>query len=293
MGAGVLVMVQGESLVGGNAELTRCMEDWGYRGQPGGGILKDAVCMWQKAYEIEIDAHCRQIHGQPLNINGNIGPASARVFNGRFCNVSDFAATEEARWPDECVNEIMVAWNFDTLPGATKEETDAAWESLSQYEQLFFLSCPRRPDLYGDARINAKLQRLPGSTLANSNLANNNCGYRVRQNYDSTTSWSSRILRIGTIRHEVGHAFGLVHTPRDRKSVMYPQMAGQWELNQTDINQMVLRGYKRRTEPPPGPEPDPPGPDGPKVTATVRVGSSTYELAQENGGGGGNPFWPV
>lgn len=286
--------VSGESLVGGEKELTRCMEAWGYRDRAG-GLLKDAVTIYQSVYRVEIDAHCRQIHGEPLHVDGDIGLGTARVINGRFCDVSDFQTTEEARWPDDCVNEITVAWNFESLPGATKEETDEAWDFLAQYERLFEMRCPRRPDLYGSARVNAKMQRLPGPTLANSNLANNNCGYQVRQNYDSTISWRSKKLRDGVIGHEFGHAVGMRHTPQDRNSLLYPSANGQVLLNDTDIAQLIQLGYKRRTEPLPPPPPDPPPPGGPRVSAIVRIDGRQYELVQANGDGGDNdnPFWPT
>jgi len=281
-------VVQGESLVGGEAALAERMEDWGYRDRAG-GLLEDAITIYQSVYSVEIDAHCRQIHGQPLNVDGKIGPATARVINGRFCNVSDFEATEEARWPDECVNLITVAWNFDALPGATKEETVEAWDFLAQYERLFEMRCPRRPDLYGSARVNAKLQRLPGPTLANSNLANNSCGYRVSQNYDSTISWKSKKLRDGVIGHEFGHAVGMRHTPQDRNSLLYPSANGQVLLNDTDIAQLIRLGYKRRTEP----VPPPPDPEGPVVTAVVKVDGMSFELKQLNGGKDGGVWsWP-
>lgn len=280
---------QGESLVGGESLLHQLMEIWGYS-EAANGTLRDAVKLYQKTYKVEIDAHCRQIHGRESNPDGNIGPATARVINGRFCSVSDFpdAAIEEARWPDQCVQDITVSWNFERFPGASKEETDTAWKSLSTYQDLFNLRMPLRPFNYPRTRIYASLKALPGSTLAWSYLANNSCGFRAQQAYDSTVSWSSKSLRIGTVRHEVGHALGMNHTSRDPNSVMYPSMRGQWKLNETDIKNMLARGYKRRTDSPP-----PDSPNGHVVTATVTVDGKVYELEEKNGNGnGGGGWWP-
>lgn len=278
-------MVQGESLVGGGVALAERMEDWGYRDKAG-GLLVDAVTLYQATYKAEIDAYARKIHGRDSQPDGDIGPATALVIHSRFCNVPDFANAEEARWPDKCVNEISVSWNFDKLPGTTAAETTATWDSLSTYEELFDLRMPRRPGDYPNTRIYAALKALPGSTLAWSFLANNSCGFKAQQAYDSTVSWSSKVLRTGTIRHEVGHALGMRHTPQDRSSVMYPSMRGQWELNATDIRQLERLGYKRRT----APIPPPPNPEGPVVSVIVKVDDKTFEFETKNGGGNGG-WW--
>lgn len=92
-------MIQGEELVGGSAALQQRMADWGYSEQT--GSIKDAVELYQKIYKVEIDGHSQQIHGRPVEPDGDIGPATARVIHGRFCNVPDsFGGPEEARWPD-------------------------------------------------------------------------------------------------------------------------------------------------------------------------------------------------
>jgi len=280
-------MVLGESLVGGPVALADRMDAWGYM-QEAGGSLEEAVALYQRTYKLHLDYLSRHLHGRDLNADGVIGPATAEVIHGRHCNVPDFANKEEARWPDQCVNEITVSWNFDNMPETSKEQTDEVWNSLSTYEELFQLMMPRRPTEYPQTRIYAALKALPGSTLAWSFLANNNCGFRAQQAYDSTISWSSKILRTGTIRHEVGHALGMNHTPQDPNSVMYPSMRGQWELNATDISQMLRLGYRRRTEPPPPP------PDGPIVKATVTWNDETVDLVQPNGNGNGGDidWWP-
>lgn len=279
--------VQGQSLVGGNAALQKRMDEWGYTGAAS-GTLSDAVVLYQETYKIHLDYLARHLHGRDLVPDGIIGPATAEVINGRHCSVPDFANAEEARWPDQCVNEISVSWNFDKMPGTSKEETEAVWNSLSTYEELFELKIPRRPEDYPDTRIFASLRALPGSTLAWSFLANNSCGFKAQQAYDSTVNWSSKILRTGTIRHEVGHALGMRHTPSDPRSVMYPSMRGQWELNSTDINQMLRLGYKRRTEPIP-PTPDP---EGVVVTAIVTVDGKSYELEEKGSGNSSGGWWP-
>lgn len=175
------------------------------------------------------------------------------------------------------------------MPGATEKETDETWESLYTYNELFNMEIILKNEDYPNTRIYAALKRLPGSTLAWSFLANNNCSFKAQQAYDSLVSWASKILRWGTVRHEVGHALGLIHTPNDPESVMYPQMRGQWELNETDIQQMLGLGYRRRR----APEVPPPIPTPKiKVSSVVTVDGKEYELFPENNNGV-NPWWPT
>lgn len=264
--------------VGGLASLAEKLAAWGYltSADASQSEIEAAVVHYQQHHIVPLTAESWRIHGRPAVADGQIGLVTAALMNERHCMVSDFANAEEARWPDACVMAIMISWNFNQFPGLSPEDTRRAWESLSQYEQLFEMACPRKPEEYPNTRVYAALQALPGSVLAWSNLATNNCSFRAQQAYDSTINWSLK-LAIGTVRHEVGHAFGMNHTPSDPDSVMYPSMRGQTELNQTDIAQMVRLGYKRRTDPP-VPPPPPPGPHRLVHRGSVEsfIGSQSY-----------------
>ena len=277
-------MIIGNELVGGQGVLVQNLQEWGYLDKAK-GIEQDAVVLFQENYINILNPLCNHIHGRQCISDGQIGPATALLINTRFCNVTDFANNEEeARWPDDCVNEINVSWNFDQMPGLTKEQTLEAWRSLSQYEQLFNMKIPLQPNLYPNTRIYSALRPLPGSTLAWSNLATNSCAFRAQQAYDSSISWSLK-MAIGTIRHEVGHALGMNHTPNDQNSIMFPSMRGQTELNETDINQMIRLGYKKRTIP------IPPGPID-VVLAKIYINNQLkYELTNQKKENG-NVWWP-
>jgi len=189
------------------------------------------------------------------DIGGDVGPATAQLLNGRYCDVPDVmlnAAIAEVNWPESCRNDITLSWNFKNAPGLTEAEQNAVWKSVKdEYERLFQMQFVlRAADGYGSSRINAKLLSLPGSVLAWSYLATSNCADRLQQAYDNTIRWSLN-LAIGTWKHEVGHAMGMQHTPSDPRSLMNPSMNGQTGLNATDIAQMLRIGYKRRTSPPP------------------------------------------
>jgi len=247
-------------LVGGEDVLVGRLTRWGYL--TGGRSLENAIGLYQQNHSAALDEVSLRYHGRlasrlksGADIDGDIGPATALLLNGRFCDTADVmpnAAITESNWPDSCRRDITLSWNFKNAPGLTEAEQVAVWKSVKdEYERLFDLQLVlRAADGYGSSRINAKLLALPGSVLAWSYLATSNCADRLQQSYDSTIRWTLN-LAIGTWKHEVGHALGMNHTPSDPRSLMYPSMNGQTGLNQTDINQMLRIGYKRRTTPSP------------------------------------------
>ena len=248
---------------------------------------------YQEFHEVPLSDLCQTTHGRALMIDGDMGPATRALMDSRTCGVKDpagrFARREEANWPAPCRDDISISWNFKSAPGLTQTETNEIWNAVhDEYGQRFELFMPLRPQDYPRTRIYAALKALPGSTLAWSYLANNNCSARLRQAYDNTIRWSVP-LALGTFKHEVGHALGMEHTPGDRNSLMYPSMNSQTKLNQTDIDQMVRIGYKLREDEPVDPvDPDPDEPDGP-VKVLVVVGGKTYRHAWNEGESLDNP----
>ncbi len=267
--------ISGASLVGGEKELESKLTAWGYMTAPGVQTLNDAVALYETTYAPAMDERSLLIHHRNFIPGDDIGPVTATEINGRTCSVPDAFNAEEANWPDQCRNEINVSWNFERLPGLDQQQTAAAWRHCvdhpGMYNKLFQMALVLTPGEYPRTRIYAALKALPGSTLAWSYLAQNNCAFRAEQAYDNTIRWSVS-LATGTIGHEVGHALGMHHTPQDRNSLMYPSMNGQQVLNQTDINNMKSLGYKLRTTP--VPPPPPPGdkfkferlPNGDRIT---------------------------
>lgn len=231
--------------------MVKRLRDWGYTPDLD---VQTALLKYQSAYKDDLNILCIQFHGRELNVDGVMGPATRLFMDSRTCNTPDFLNREEARWPDACKDHITVSWNFDKAPGLSEKELDEVWLDVKrEYEKYFQLQLKLSPEDYPNTRIYAALKALPGSTLAWSYLANNSCASRLQQAYDNTISWSKK-LAIGTWKHEVGHALGMQHTPNDRNSLMYPSMNGQTGLNETDIQQMLRLGYKRRETPIPPPE---------------------------------------
>jgi len=222
---------------------------WGYYHQ----YQNVRVAAYQENHAPYLDKLCHDIHGRALRVDGDIGPATAHVMNTRFCDVADVmpnATVEQANWPTACRNDITVSWGFDAAPGLTETETIGLWGAVKEeYERLFEMGITLKKGDYPDTRVYAALKALPGPTLAWSYLATSSCADRLQQAYDNTIRWSVK-LATGTWKHECGHAFGMRHTPNDPKSLMYPSMNGQTGLNDTDIEQMIRLGYKRRTSSP-------------------------------------------
>jgi len=246
-------------LVGGEEVLAGRLTRWGYLA--GGRSLEDAIVLYQQNHAAALDDLSAKYHGRLVmrskagaDIDGDIGPATAQLLNGRYCDVPDVmpnAAIAEANWPESCRRDITVSWNFKNAPGLTEAEQVAVWKSVKdEYERIFDLQFVlRAAEGYGSSRINAKLLALPGSVLAWSYVATSNCADRLQEAFDNTIRWSFN-LAVGTWKHEVGHGLGMMHTPNDPRSLMYPSMNGQTGLNSTDIAQMVRIGYKWRTSPP-------------------------------------------
>ncbi len=224
---------------------------WGYDAD--GRSLLEMGALFQENHKPHLEDLCHGIHGRALKIDGDIGPATAHVMNTRFCSCPDTmpnAAAEEANWPTSCRDDLRFSWNFDRMPGLTEAETDGMWQGTKdEYERLFEIGIRLAKDEYPNTELYASLKQLFGPTLAWSELARNRCGIRLEEAYDNTIQWSVKLAE-GTNKHEVGHFFGMMHTPNDPRSLMYPSMNGQTGLNATDIAQMIRLGYKRRTSPP-------------------------------------------
>jgi len=262
---------------------------WGYTDPPGrfdyryesvtDDRLADDLATYQRFHIVPLENLCLTIHHRSAVCDGIMGPATGILMDSRTCDVPDRLPghlLQEARWPDGCKDDITISWNFDKEPGLTEEQTQQVWESVpEEFNRLFDMTVVLKKDQYPETRIAAILKSLPGPTLAWSYKADNNCSSRLRQAYDNTTTWSVN-LATGVRKHECGHALGLDHTPNDPDSLMYPSMRGQTKLNETDIDQMVRIGYRRRDgDPPTKPPPVPKR----KLSVVVTVDGKPYQYA--------------
>lgn len=221
-----------------------------------------AARSYQEYFADILDNANRVHHHRALITDGDIGPATQWLLNRPRCGVPEFGNEQEANWPDDCRREITVSYNFDQL-NVDAATIRKAWElALASWEAVVDLKFQIQDTFSTGTRIWANDGPLPGSTLAWSMLAQNNCSARLEQRYDTLVTWHLEFLQ-STICHEVGHALGCQHL-RTRQSIMYPSITDVVTPQAADIQQMVQLGYQRRTGPAP-PPPGPPVPPGPEI----------------------------
>ena len=215
--------------------------------------VQEALLSYQTFFADTLDPLTQQIHGRGVFLDGIIGPATEKLMEMPRCGVPEFANKEEANWPTTCRNEITVSYEFDSINAILAA---AAWpQALKAWVDRCELMFDLLPAFSNSSRIWATDGPLSGSTLAWSYLAQNDCGARLEQRYNTSVNWGLSLLS-STIIHEVGHALGLDHI-NDRNAIMYPSITDVTEPQEPDIAAMERLGYKRRTTPLP---PDDPGP---------------------------------
>jgi len=183
------------------------------------------------------------------------------------CGCIEHADFQEGNWPLPCRSEITVSYAIDQIDRGLWERS--LRRALKLWEDAIDVRFVILPHFTKDARIWITDSALPGSTLAWSFLANNSCGARLEQRYDTLVDWTEDYL-TATIVHEVGHALGLTHS-EDRDDVMFPSITmNTIGPSAGDVRRAVNIGYRKRISPlpdpdPPAPEPEPePPPKPPK-----------------------------
>lgn len=170
-----------------------------------------------------------EVYGRPARIDGKWGPATEALLNiPRDCGCPDIQRdpgnrkiVAEARWPNECSTNIEFSHEFKRAPGLSETQTrQGIGIALAEWNVAF--QSPQSGQMYQEYldEIRRVLPEVPTSRMRNF------------------------VLWVGTVKHEVGHALGLNHTPGDPNSVMYPSMRGQWLLNPTDVNNLSRNQYK-------------------------------------------------
>lgn len=221
-------------------------------------VVRAAVRSWQSWFVGDIDMLSERIHSRKSIADGETGPATNATFKLPRCGLPDYyspnkqAAAEEANWPEACRRNITTSYKM-SLSGLSDAKLAELWQEADMnWEKEFDIHFEFQPDNYPNTRIYSFEAALGGSVLADQFLATNDCSYRSRGRFDNRT-WND-VLFVTTCTHEHGHALGLPHV-NDSAATMYPSitntsMGRRGKPNQSDIQNMLSRGYKRRTEPP-------------------------------------------
>lgn len=220
-----------------------------------------------KRYGHDSIADFQRWHG--LVPDDDPGPVTQSVLLAPRCGVPETFGAEPAQWPRDCL-DVTCAYRFSRRLNLDDDEVDRAWrEALGFWNRI----CGIRLGLIRDldaAKIWATSGPLPGSTLAWSYLANDNCAARLEQRYDTTHDWTYDVIRK-TIGHEIGHAIGLPHT-KDKRNLLYPSITNRrWEDYPGPGD---LAAVRQRYGPPRPDEPDDPTrqPPGDGITVFIPGG---------------------
>jgi hypothetical protein len=242
-------------------------------------VVKDAVKSYQEWFAGELDTQSRSIHGRPLIVDGDVGPATELVASQPRCGAPDYLGegASEANWPQQCRLEITVSYELGAL-NMDAQSIRLEWErALGAWEKVIGVKFAIQDTFSQSTRIWARAKALPGSTLAWSFLAQNDCSARLEQAYDTTTSWRPRFLQA-TIGHEVGHALGAGHS-RNQRALMWPSITDIVEPQQADVAAMRALGYGEPVPPQqPQPPPAPPGTPVPGRGTFTTLEGVTYNL---------------
>lgn len=227
--------------------------------------LRLAIERYQRFYFDDLDPLARRQHGRKLIVDGLLGPVTIAHLQNRRCDTPDFASDgtiiAEANWPASCRQSIKIWFDWSTWNESEQGVSVAvAKETYKKSIREWNLVCDLTLELVEDreeARVIVKAERLAGSTLAWSHLANNDCGGK-EQRYD-VRSWTLHVLFL-TILHEVGHLIGLPHTAGN--FVMNPSIIESLPgLTSADKSRAIALGYGPSKLDPDEPE----NPDDPDV----------------------------
>lgn len=245
--------------------------------------LAEATADYQRTWKPDLDELARRTYGRDLSVDGEAGQVTLRHVLDRTCGVPDrlYASdgtllSADARWPDACLQDIgfyLDAARYATYAasmGLTFEQFAAifrrALEHIRNFAEIGFHVAEDR----SSARMYVGFERLGGSTLAWSHLANDSCGDK-EQRY-TIRDWNEDYLFLVAV-HECLHAAGCPHTPGPyvMNPSIIPTLAG---MTPRDVENLLSRGYQR-IEPKPDPPSDPDEPGrGYRARVTLRNGQT-------------------
>lgn len=259
----------------------RAFADAGRGGKEEEHAVADAVADYQRTWKVDLDDLALRTYGRELSVDGDPGQVTLQHLFNRTCGVPDrFYAEDgtlkkaEANWPTSCRMDVgfwLDASRYATYAssmGLTFEQFKAvfrrALDHIKSFAKLGFHVSEDREA----ARMYVGFERLGGSTLAWSHLANNSCGDK-EQRY-TVRSWAEDYLFL-VIVHECLHAAGCPHTPGPY--VMNPSIVPSLKgMTPRDVENLLSKGYEKADPKPPEDPDDPDQPDDPGDPAAWPVG---------------------
>ncbi len=194
-------------------------------------------------------------------IDGWFGPKTEAAQQLRFCGCPDILPAvppgQYRRWN----HQDITYWHDMSPPGFSPSEVqDVIFQSLAAWNdptglQMHTVDTKRAADVYTHMRhIDGRSGVLAWSMLPGINWPKE--GNQCEQRDDSGENWSATSWLWLAVRiHELGHALGLDHSPR-QEDIMYFAMNGTRMPSANDIRRMVVLYGPPGTDPPP-PDPDP------------------------------------
>jgi len=228
-------------------------------------MVQDAVKQYQDFYLIDLHNHAQSIYGRKMKADGKVAMVTANhLLTARTCGApdiqraSDGQVIAEANIPKTCRVDYKIYFDqgrwTSSLNLSKVRAKEIFAEALNEWNRNVGVRLSLTNTM-GPAHTVAKWEKLSGSTLAWSHLANDSCAMNQEQRYD-IRNWSEHMFYL-VVLHEVGHLIGLPH--RSGNYVMNPSIITSLEtLTKNDITRARDLGYNGPLDPPPE---DPYGPD--------------------------------
>lgn len=198
--------------------------------------VKTAINSYQEFFAAELDKFSLEEHGRIAIPDGDVGPATAKLFDMERCEYPDFTtaeATGSGSWPANCHSEypgqhaFAVYFTQSSLPSHWKAIFNETWTLVKQaYADVgiaFF-----EVDSASKANTVVTWQRS-GTWIGLAIVPNRpSCGERIWAKFDnryaSSYSRQQMIDQIARLKaHEFGHNMGMGHS---RGGIMNPSIVG-------------------------------------------------------------------
>lgn len=259
--------------------------------------VKQAVRSYQEMMAADFDRISLEQHGRPGIADGEIGPATAALFDVPRCQCPDYGddvelATGSGSWPAGCTAEypdnhtFAIYWDKSRMPSFLAPVIDeciarcyAAYRDIG----IVFITTPSR----SSAQTIVTWQRGNGWIGLAIVGQNQRCNSQIWAKFD-TVYRPSRLVDQWSrlLAHEFGHNMGLRHS---RGGIMNPSISsGVFDNNEWrgDPSEPILRRWfggvpvPPRDAPDDPDEPDPPNNDEVAIRGdlSVEVNGVSYEF---------------